>query len=375
MNKTVFLLCFLLSSNVIHPQKPTVEEMLAGLLEITGAPGMNYSIIYPDGVQENYSAGFADLETGEKMMPGHAMFSGSIGKTYAIAVIAQLADEGLVDLNRRFIEFFPEVDWLDSLPNMEEFTVLQLMQHRSGLPRYAFKAGVWEAARNEPGKVWSYRDRLSYVFGDSAVHPAGEGYAYSDTGYLLLGMLIEKLTGNYYYDALRDRILVPLELKQTYSADKRSFPGGANTYSREEIFGMSGPVFKNGIARFNPQMENAGGGFVNTASDLARWAKFYFEGLPFSDSMRNVIQTVSPDGANVYEGWNCGAGIFILESKYGPAYGHTGLMVGTRSIMLFFPELHVSAALQMNTDKPDGDSGLLVTLELLIEKSLEKSHQ
>jgi len=348
-----------------------VEQKLSELCEISEAPGMNFSIIYPDGEQKNYSSGYADIEKGEMMSPEHCMFSGSIGKTYAIAVIAQLVDEGSIDLNRKFIEYFPDVDWLRKLPNINDFTVLDLMQHRSGLPRYAFKEGVWETAKMNPAKVWSYNDRLFFVIGDTAVHPAGEGFAYSDTGYLLLAMLIEKITGKYYYDALQERVIDPMELNETFAADQRTFPNSANTYSKEAIFQMPGAVFVDGVCKFNPQLENAGGGYVNTTSDLAKWVKLYYEGAPFSDKMKTVIQTISPDGANVYEGWNCGAGIFILDSKYGPAYGHTGLMVGIRSIMMYFPEYDIAAALQMNTDKPEGDLGLLGSLEKLMDEAIK----
>jgi len=364
------ILLLVITVNVSFSQN-AVEQKLLELCEISEAPGMNFSIIYRDGNQESYSTGYADLEKGERMYPAHCMFSGSIGKTYAIAVIAQLVDEGSIDLNKKFIEYFPDLEWLRKLPNINDFTVLHLMQHRSGLPRYAFKEEVWKIAKNDPDKIWSFEDRLSLIYADTAVHPAGDGFAYSDTGYLLLAMLIEKITGKYYYDALQERVIDPMELNETYAADQRTFPNSANTYSKEEIFQMPGPVFIDGVCKFNPQMENAGGGFVNTASDLAKWAKQYYEGVPFSDSMKMVIQTISPDGSNIYEGWNCGAGIFILDSKYGPAYGHTGLMVGTRSIMMYFPDYHIATALQMNTDIQEGDLGLLGSLELLMDEAIK----
>jgi len=374
MKKNIQLLICLLIGNMLIAQS-TVDQKLSELCKISETPGMNFSIIYPDGEQANYSTGYADIEKGELMTPAHSMFSGSIGKTYAIAVIAQLVDEGKIDLNKKYIDYFPDVEWLHELPNINEFTVLQLMQHRSGLPRYAFKEGVWETVLNDPDKVWSYKDRLSYVFGDTAVHAAGDGFAYSDTGYLLLGMLLEKITGQYYYDAIQERVIEPLGLKQTYAADKRSYPNAANTYSKDEVFQMPSASFVDGICKFNPQMENAGGGFVNTASDLAKWAKLYYEGAPFSKSMKTVVQTISPDGANVYEGWNCGAGIFILDSKYGPAYGHTGLMVGTRSIMMYFPDYDIATALQMNTDMQEGELGLLGSLEMLMEVAIKSINE
>lgn len=368
-NIIILLICILFSNAIIV--EDAVDKKMSELLEINNTPGMNFSIIYPDGVQKNYSAGFADIDKKEKMTPEHCMFSGSIGKTYMIAVLAQLAGQGKIDLNKKYIEYFPNLEWLQNLPNINDFTVLELMQHRSGLPRYAFKQEVWEKAKSNPDMVWSYKDRLSYVFGDTPVHAAGKGFAYSDTGYLLLGMLIEELTGEYYPNLVKRNVLNPLNLKETYAADKRTYPNSSNTYSREELFNMPGTVFVDGVCRFNPQMENAGGGYVSTTADLAKWAKYYYEGVVFSDSLKKIIQTVSPDGENVYDGWHCGAGIFILDTKFGKAYGHTGLMVGTRSIMLYFPDLKISAAMQMNTDKPEGDLGLLGNLEALIASAME----
>jgi len=374
MKKAIQLFICLLLSNVLIAQH-AVDQKLSQLVKLNNAPGMNFSIIYEDGQQENFSVGYADIQKNEKMTPQHVMFSGSIGKTYVIAIIAQLADQGLIDIQKKWISYFPDEDWLQDIPNVNDFTILQLMQHRSGLPRYAFKKGVWETAKNHPDKYWTYQDRLSFILGDTAVHAAGDGFAYSDTGYLLLGMLIEKISGKYYPDLINENLLIPLKLKETFAADKRSYPNASNTYSRDEVFQMPGAVFEEGLCKFNPQLENAGGGYVSSASDLAKWAKLYYDGIPFSDSMKTTIQTISPNGANVFEGWHCGAGIFILDTKYGKAYGHTGLMVGTRSIMLYFPELNISAALQMNTDQPEGDLGLLGNLEALVEVALAKKNK
>lgn len=356
---------------ITHAQ---VHDKMNELLKMNKAPGMNFSIIYADGTQENYSAGYADVENEIMMTPQHYMFSGSIGKTYAVAALMQLVDEGKVDLNKKLIEYFPDVTWLNRLPNINDFTVLQLLQHRSGLPRYAFKKEIWDLVKVNPDKVWSYEERLSYVFDEAPVHPAGKGFAYSDTGYLLLGMLIEKITGQYLYNAVQQRVLYPAELFETYPADKRILPHHANTYSKEPIFDMPGAVFNNGLCKYNPQFENTGGGFTSTTADLARWVKKYYFGELFSDKSKNVIQTISPDGKDVYEGWNCGAGMFILESKFGLAYGHTGLMTGTRSVMLYFPDINTSAAMQINSDVDESEIGLLGHLEILIDESIKSNN-
>ena len=278
-----------------------VKEKMEELLKLSKAPGMNLSFLLKGGTLKEFSAGYADVKNKIEMTPEHLMFSGSIGKTYAVAVIAQLADEGKIDLNKKFIEYFPETKWLKRLPNYDQFTILHLMQHRSGLPRYAFKKEIWDLVKKNPDKIWSYKERLSYVFDDKAFHPAGEGFAYSDTGYLLLGMLIEKITGKYIYEAIYQRIIYPAQLKETFPADRRILPNHSNTYSNEPLFNIHGEVFNNGVCIYNPQMENTGGGWTSTTSDLAKWVKIYVTGKFFSEKMKKVIQTVSEHGKNLKE--------------------------------------------------------------------------
>ncbi len=348
-----------------------VEKKMNELLEKNKAPGMNFSIILPDGTQKDYSSGYADIEEGIKLTPEHSLFSGSIGKTYAIAALATLIDEGKIDVNKKIKEYFTELEWINKLPNINDITVLHLMAHRSGLPRYCFKKEVWETVHSNPDKIWTYEERLSYVFDEKPVHPAGEDFAYSDTGYLLLGMLIEKITGQYLYDAIQQRVLYPAGLIHTYPADKRTLPNHANTYSKIDVFNIHGTVFTDGVCIFNPQLENTGGGFTGRTSDLAKWVKIYFEGQVFSEKSKKLIQSVhSAESEDLFEGESCGAGIFILETKYGPAYGHSGLMAGTRSIMFYFPEIKVAAAFQMNSDKDESGLGLMGHLEELISAFL-----
>ncbi|MEZ4999958.1 MAG: serine hydrolase domain-containing protein [Bacteroidales bacterium] len=90
----------------------------------------------------------------------------------------------------------PDTGWLDSVPSMDEITVRRmLLTHTSDLPRYVMNAALWDTVAAYPGKVWSYHDRLSFIFNEPAVHEAGSGWSYSDSNYILIGMLIEQITG------------------------------------------------------------------------------------------------------------------------------------------------------------------------------------
>ena len=113
-------------------------------------PGLNLSIISLIGIQENYSSGYADVETQTELNADHVLFSGSIGKTYAVAILMQLLDEGKINLKDRFIDHFPDTEWLQFLPNINYISIKMLLQHTSGLPEYVMKPEIWNAIKEDP---------------------------------------------------------------------------------------------------------------------------------------------------------------------------------------------------------------------------------
>ncbi len=347
-------------------QNQTIQNTLNSLVSENYLPGLNFSIIYKDGEQENYSAGLADVERGINMDGDKVMFTGSIGKTFAVTLLMQLVDEGKVELNKKFIEYFPNTEWLKNIPNINDFTVLMLLQHSSGLPRYVNHMEVWETTRDNPDKVWSYEDRLSHIYNDEPVNEAGKEWNYSDTGYLLIGMLDEKFFGDYYTN-VKERVLIPQTLSETYGAITRDLPNLAVGYSKFPEFLTPEITVVEGRYYFNPQMEWTGGGFASTTSDLAKWAKLYYDGELFSDSLKQKIVTPKFETG---ENEKYGAGSFIFNTKHGLAYGHTGLMPGYRSIFIYFPEKEIACALQMNCDYGTSKISLIEYVERIMESIL-----
>jgi len=376
MNKITFLtITFIVSlacnnGNNAQNNDP-ILKILDHLVAENNIPGLNLSIIYEDGTQKNYSSGLANLENKEKLNVEHVIFSGSIGKTYAVAIIMQLAEEGKIDLGNKLTGYFPDHEWIHKLPNIEDITIEMLLQHTSGLTRYINHQGVWDTLQNNPDKVWTYFDRLSFIFNDKPVHEAGKGWAYSDTNYLLLGMLIEKIAGSYYYDEVKNRILVPEKLKQTYPSIKREIENLPIGYSKlDSFFRMPEIVVKDGVYAFNPQMEWTGGGMASTTSDLAKWAKIYFEAKLFSKESLNKIITINPNGSNaIGEGLSYGMGSFIYQTKFGKAYGHTGFVPGFVSIFAYYPEQEMAVALQVNCDYATEKMSLVQYLDTILANS------
>lgn len=362
----LFISCSPTKSIVKERLNEAVQTKIEHLVKENELPGLNFSVIYANGQQENYSSGFSDVENQIPLTTDHLFFSGSIGKTYAVALLMQLVDERKVDLNQKLKFYFPAVDWLDQLPNIEDITVELLLQHRSGLPRWIMKKETWDILHDQPNKVWSYQDRFSYVFNEKPIHEAGKGWAYSDTNYLLIGMLIEKITGKPYYDLVQSNILQAKKLTNTFPSLTRDIPRLAIGYSKlPAMFSIPNKVVNNGKYVFNPQIEWTGGGMYSTTADLAKWAKIYYEAQVFSKDRLTSITTINPNGEKVIGENSYGMGSFIYHTNYGDAFGHSGFMPGFNSLFVYFPKDKAAIALQSNADYADQKMGLKMALDAI----------
>lgn len=329
----------------------SVIDYLKQTIQNTQLPGINFSIIDNRGKVKNYSEGFSDIEEQVRLTTSHSFFSGSIGKTYAATLVFKLVESGDIDLKKTYLDYFPDTDWLNNLPNIEDITVEMLLQHTSGLPRYVLKPEIWNQLHENPEKVWSYEDRLSVIFQDEPVHEAGKGWAYSDTNYILLGMLIEKVTGESYYELVKNHILKPHQLTHTYPSLQRKITNLAVGYSKlPEAFHVPNKTVNRKLYFMNPQVEWTGGGMASTTEDLAKWAKLYYEGALLDKSSLEFIMTPNPNGKLVEGTSSYGMGSFIYNTKHGEAYGHTGFMPGFNSIFIYYPKYGIAAAIQINCD-------------------------
>jgi D-alanyl-D-alanine carboxypeptidase len=361
VNFSILCLFFVSCTN----EKNVVQEKMDILVIQNQIPGLNFSIIDDHGIQKNYSSGYADTIKGIILTQNHVLFSGSIGKTYAVTLLMQLADEGKVDLKKNFLHYFPEIEWLKNIPNINEITVEMLLQHTSGLPRYIHDNDVWNSLIEDPDKVWTYEERLSYTYTMEPAHEPGEGWSYSDTNYLLIGMLIEKIMQSNYYDEVVENILEHKNLNNTYPAIRRDIPNLAVGYSDFGVFAGQTMVV-NGEYVFNPQMEWTGGGMASTTPDLAKWANIYYTGNLFSDSLKSIIVAPNLQGKNIDEGLSYGMGSFIYNMQDGLAYGHTGMFPGYKSIFAYFPEKEISIALQINCDYATNKMSMIEYVEEIL---------
>ena len=314
-------------------------------------PGATAGVALPDGEVIALAVGLADTARRVPMRPDTRMLAGSVGKTYVAAVALQLVREGRLELDVPLARYLGREPWFARLPNATDITVRMLLNHTSGIQRYEFKPAVTELLTREPDKVWTPEERVGFVLGDTPPFRAGEGWDYSDTNYILVGMLIERITGNDLYAEIRRRILEPHGLRHTVPSDRRDVPGVVQGYAgANNPFGGTDAMITNGRMAVNPQMEWAGGGFATTAADLARWARLLYEGRVLDSAGTAMMLESVP--ARLGPETRYGLGVIIRPTAHGVTYGHSGFFPGWQTDVMYFPALRTAVAVQVNTSVP-----------------------
>ena len=324
-----------------------LQRKLDELRERSGVPGITAGIVLVDGTSIGLASGLADTVTREPMRPSSLLLQGSVGKTYVAAVALQLVQEGRLDLDAKVSTYLGDEPWFAQVPNHADVTVRQLMNHTSGIVRYEFDERFIADLLAQPDRIWRPEEQIAYLFGSEPPFAAGAGWDYSDTNYLILGLIIERLTGETYYAELRRRVLEPLSLANTVPSDRRRIPGLVQGYGGpENPFGPA-EMLVDGVFAFNPQFEWTGGGIASTAEDLARWGKALYEGRAFDATLLPVMLDGVP--ARLGPNTRYGLGVIIRATPLGESWGHSGFFPGYLTELAYFPEYRVAVAVQVNS--------------------------
>ena len=353
MRKTlVVLIICLLSSSAVYSQTPLKTALQAKLdvwHKAGSFPGATFGVVLANGESFGLAVGLSDRETKTPMKSTDRMLAGSVGKTFAAATALQLVKEGKIGLDDKIEKYLGSEPWFSRLPNARDITVRQLMNHTSGLVRYEFKEQFTKDLTANPEKVWKPAELVAYLLDEKAPFEAGKGWDYSDTNYIVLGMIIEKVTGRKFYDEANRRLLKPLKLTGTIPQDGPRLNGVVQGYAgANNPFGGKDAMIENGKFVINPQFEWTGGGYASTAQDLARWAKMIYEGKAFSaDLLPQVVEGVP--APMLGRETRYGLGVIIRKTTAGVSYGHSGFFPGYMTDMMYFPEQKVAVAVQVNT--------------------------
>lgn len=329
-----------------------IKAKLDELFAQSSVPGVSASLVFPDGYVMPFVAGLADKEAKKPMSVLTLMIQGSVGKTYVAAIALQMIHDKQLGLDEKVSKYLGQEPWFEKLPNANDVTVKMLMNHTSGIMRYELDPKFTEDLTKQPTKVWTPAERISYVLGKKAKFAAGQGWDYSDTNYIVLGMIIEKITGKSIEELIKTKLLEPLKLKQTMSSDRLKIPGLAQGYTgpQNPFGGKELMLNADGSMIVNPQFEWTGGGMASTTADLARWAKLMYEGKAFDPSMLPImLEGVS--APMLGRETKYGLGVILRPTLLGKTYGHSGFFPGYMTEVMYWPDAKIAVAVQVNTSE------------------------
>jgi D-alanyl-D-alanine carboxypeptidase len=316
---------------------------------VNGFPGATMAVMLPSGEEFVVAAGLSNLETKAPMRPTDRMLAGSIGKTFFATIFLRMISAGQMHLDDKISLYLKDERWFQHLPNANDITVRMLMNHTSGIPEYAELPEFTKHIPENPDKDWSPEECLSFIFDKPAPFPAGQGWSYADANFLVLALAAEKVLHHRLYDDIERTILKPLRLEDTRPSTSRTLPGLITGYSMPNSpFPFVGAMVRGGKLAFNPKFEWAGGGFLSSSHDLARWAFSLYGGKVLTPAELQEMEVGVP--AKTGKGDEYGLGVQIRHTDLGITYGHGGWFPGYLSEMEYFPGQRVAMAMQINTD-------------------------
>ncbi len=314
-------------------ESSTLRARFDELARSCGAPGVSACVALDDGASIELVSGWADREAARPMEARTRMLAGSVGKTFFGALALQLVRAGRLDLDAPIERYLGDRPWFGRLPNARSIRVRMLLQHRSGLVRYEFDPRFAAELARDPQREWEPAEELAYVFDQPAPFAAGDGWEYSDTNYVVLGLILEQLTGTACYAEIEQRFLRPHALERTLPSTSPRIADLAQGYAASDdpitaLCAPDGRMLDGGRLVFNPQFEWAGGGFASCPRDLARWNRAIQTGEVFgAELLAQARRSVPAPLLGPHAGY--GLSMIRWQTPLGVAYGHAGYFPGT----------------------------------------------
>ena len=309
-------------------------------------------MLYPDGTRYIGLSGDAIVDAGVPVGLDTGFAIASISKTFTAALVLDLVEEGAIELDAAAVGYLPALE-LDP-----KITVRQLLDHTSGLHDYFLHPRIDRALLTEPERRWSPGQALRYV-GKPYFEP-GQGWHYSNTNYLLLGLIAERAGGAPLADQLRSRFLEPLDLDGTwYQPTEAARAPMAHGYRFEpQEDGGERPYDLSEDSEIIPftsvvTAAAGAGGLAAPSTDVARWAKALYGGAVLEDAslqemLDDMVRTEAYGPTVPY-----GLGVQRLDVDGAPTLGHSGRLLGFRSVVRYVEDSGLTIAVLTNQSRAD----------------------
>lgn len=314
------------------------QHQVVGIEVSLSCPGENYPRDFVSG--SIASDGYSPLK------PEHLFQIGSETKSFIAAMMLQLEEQGFLDIDK------PISHWLSALiPDWQNITIRQLLNHTSGIPSYTEMDEFWWLERESDFlKSWSSIDLLHLVENRPLDFPSGKGWHYSDTNYILAGMIIASVTEHSVEKELKSRLFQPLHLEHTYyllsSPPDYLLAKMAHGY---ELRDDNSPFDATYV---NLSMADAAGAILSTAHDTAIWFReLLTTNKVLSAKQRKKLMTLVDSNGQPTFGPGSGLGIFLDYNQFGEeVWSHMGGTPGYLSSMLWLKSQNIVITILINSN-------------------------
>ncbi|AMM91693.1 D-alanyl-D-alanine carboxypeptidase [Peribacillus simplex] len=300
--------------------RTSVKQAMRDTLQL-GYPGI-LAEIHKGGKTWSYAAGIADLSTKKPMKTDFRFRIGSVTKTFIATVLLQLAGENRLNLDDSIEKWLPGVIQGNGYDS-NQITIRQILNHTSGIADY-IKSKDFDI--KDTKKSYTAEEFVKMGVSLPPDFAPGKGWSYSNTGYVLLGILIEKVTGNSYAEEVENRIIEPLELSNTFLPGNSTVISGtkhARGYERYERY--DGESELKDVTYSNPGSSD--GDLISTADDLNKFFSYLLSGKLLKEQQLKQMLTTVPTGIEGIDGYGLG----IYETKlpnHVSIWGHAGGVPG-----------------------------------------------
>jgi D-alanyl-D-alanine carboxypeptidase len=321
-------------SSQVHPSHLQYQALLDGITA-QGVVGISMAVYQPQTGMWTGSSGKADLHNDVALQPCNRLRVGSTVKMVTAVTVLMLLEEGKLGLDDKISDYF-QGDVIDKIENADQATIRQLLNHSSGIYNYIQNLTFQTASLNDLIREWQPEDLLQYAYGQSAYFAPGEDVRYSNTGYIMLGMLIEAIEGKPFGDVFEEKIFAPLGMHQTRFAAKDPVPDGiargyVDFYSNLQVIEST---YFSGWDYYT-----ADGGMISNPYEMNLFVQAVTSGALLSPvTMQEMMIWKAPKDLDpAFFPISYGLGIFKIETPWGEAYLHSGDAIGYYANMVHFP--------------------------------------
>jgi len=319
-------------------RRSKLRTIVRGLVA-AGAPGALAVVRTPAGT-DRAAGGLASLQPRAAMQSTDRFRIASVTKTFVATLVLRLAAQGRLKLGD------PVERWLPGLvPNGGSITLRELLNHTSGLYNYTDDE-TWEKEEiADPGRQWTPHELVAFATSHPPLFPPGTSWSYSNTNYVLLGQVLEAVTGEPLDQELQGQLFRPLALGSTSFASGTAIAG---TYAHGYLGSASGLVSPGTLVDVSTVVDPselwAAGAIVSNADNLTRFFALLLKGRVLPRAQMKAMKTAN--GASI----NYGLGLRIAVTLCGAAFGHNGDAPGYRNIVWATANGRRVASIMVNID-------------------------